>query len=67
MHTELDLDYITAVVGGTVTIETIYGHHDLKIESGTQSGTEIRVFNLGLKSQFSKRLGDHVLTVLFRS
>jgi len=33
------------------------------IPPGTQSGAEIRLFNLGMKSPYSKRMGDQVIFV----
>lgn len=51
---------MTATLGGMVKIKTVYGMHDVKIEPGTQSGQEIRLFNLGLTSQYSRRKGDQV-------
>lgn len=41
-------------------IETVHGLKEIAIEAGTQSGSEIRIFNAGLRSQFSKRMGDQV-------
>ena len=57
---------MTAVCGGVTSIETVYGMKEVTIKPGTQSGVDVRLFNLGLKSPYSKRLGDHVLYVLFR-
>lgn len=28
---------------------------------GTQSGQELRIFNYGIKSPYSKQVGDHVI------
>jgi len=32
----------------------------IKIPPGTQSGHEMRLFNYGIKSAYSSRVGDHV-------
>lgn len=66
VHMDYELDYFTAAVGGTVSVETVYGIKNVAIEPGTQSGSEIRLFNLGLKSPFSKRYGDQVQHSIFR-
>lgn len=59
---EAQVDYITAILGGKIKIKTVYGVKEINIEAGTQSGKEIRLFNLGLTSQYSKQKGDHVIT-----
>ena len=61
VHSEHELDYVTAVFGGKTLVETVYGMKEIQIKAGTQSGEEFRLFNNGLKSPYSKRLGDHVL------
>ena len=66
VHMDYELDYFTAAVGGTVSVETVYGLKAIEIQPGTQSGSEIRLFNLGLKSPFSKRFGDQVRLSLCR-
>jgi molecular chaperone DnaJ len=60
VHCDLDLDFVTAACGGSVTIDTVHGPKEVAIEAGTQSGSELRIFNAGLKSPFSKRMGDQV-------
>ncbi len=32
----------------------------ITIPAGTQSGHELRLFNYGIKSPYSKQVGDHV-------
>ncbi len=54
------MDYVTAACGGIALVETVHGLQEIKIPPGTQSGTEIRIFNSGLKSPYSKRMGDQV-------
>lgn len=58
--TEFELDCIIATCGGTVKVETVHGTKEINIEAGTQSGSQIRIFNGGLKSPFSNRMGDQV-------
>jgi molecular chaperone DnaJ len=65
IHSEYELDFLTATFGGVAHIETVHGSREVAIEAGTQSGTEIRIFNVGLKSPFSKRMGDQVFMDLF--
>ncbi len=60
VHSEIELEYLTAVFGGEIEIETVQGTKKIAIPAGTQSGHELRLFNYGIKSVFSKRVGDHV-------
>jgi DnaJ-class molecular chaperone len=54
------LDFVTATCGGKVNVDTIHGPIEVTIDAGTQSGCELRIFNAGLKSPYSKRMGDQV-------
>lgn len=63
VHSDFELDFITATCGGVVNIETVHGHKAITIAAGTQSGSELRIFNAGLKSPYSKRLGDHIIKI----
>ena len=60
------MDFVTAACGGKVRVETVQGVREVGIDAGTQSGSELRLFNAGLKSPYSKRMGDHVTFLLFR-
>lgn len=66
VHAELDLDFVTAACGGKICIDTVHGPKEVTIDAGTQSGSELRIFNAGLKSPFSKRMGDQVRLQLRR-
>ena len=39
IHTEVELDCITATCGGTIMVETVHGMKEVRIEGGTQSGS----------------------------
>lgn len=54
--TEIDIDPITAMLGGTVKAASPYGLIDVKIEAGIKSGTRIIVKNQGIKNK--DRTGD---------
>lgn len=66
VHSEIELEYLTAVFGGDIHIDTVQGMKKISIPPGTQSGHEMRLFNYGIKSAFSNRVGDHVIYFLFR-
>jgi curved DNA-binding protein len=48
LKTELTIDLYTAVLGGSATIETLYGAVKLKIKPLTQNGTVVRIKGKGL-------------------
>lgn len=60
VYSHLDLDFLTATFGGSIRVDTLHGEREVEIAPGTQSGTELRLFNAGLQSPFSKRMGDQV-------
>lgn len=63
IHMDYELDFVTATCGGIANIETVHGLREVKIEAGTQSGSELRLFNAGLKSPYSKRMGDQIVKI----
>jgi len=47
LYTTADLDLYTAVLGGEITINTFDGKVKLKVNSGTQNGSKIKLKNKG--------------------
>ncbi|HYH16204.1 MAG TPA: J domain-containing protein [Flavisolibacter sp.] len=47
LHTTVDLDLYTAVLGGEVTMSTLSGKLKLKVPPGTQNGTKVRLKGKG--------------------
>lgn len=50
VYTEVQVPFTTAVFGGEIMIQTIYGNVVCKIKEGTQSGTKIRLKGKGIVS-----------------
>ncbi|GIV10348.1 MAG: chaperone protein DnaJ [Fimbriimonadales bacterium] len=48
LHTEVDIDYLTAILGGEVDAPTPHGVVKMKVPPGTQSGTRFRLAGKGL-------------------
>jgi len=48
LYTEVDIDYLTAILGGEVQVETPHGAVKMRIPAGTQSGTRFRLAGKGL-------------------
>ncbi len=61
---EEEIPFSKAVLGGTIEVDTVYGDSvKLKIRSGTESGTMIRLRSKGVKSPRSNRRGDQYVQV----
>ncbi len=48
LYTEVDIDYLTAILGGEVSAPTPHGAVQMKVPPGTQSGTRFRLAGKGL-------------------
>ncbi len=48
LYTEVDIDYLTAILGGEVEVPTPHGIVKMKVPPGTQSGTRFRLAGKGL-------------------
>ena len=65
LYNTVSIPFITAVLGGDVTVQTIYGNVRCNIKPGTQSGTKIRLKGKGMPSLRSQSLmGDHYVTLV---
>ncbi|MBU1141893.1 MAG: molecular chaperone DnaJ [Firmicutes bacterium] len=60
---EIPITITQAVLGATVEIPTIYGDVDLKIPSGIEHGTILRMREKGIQNVRSKRKGDQQVIV----
>ncbi|MBT8132434.1 MAG: molecular chaperone DnaJ [Gammaproteobacteria bacterium] len=58
LHSEVPLNYATAVLGGNVEVPTLEGQVALKIPSGTQSGKVFRLRGKGVKPVRGHAQGD---------
>lgn len=47
LHTEIDLDVYTAVLGGEITVDTFDGKAKLKVKPETQNGTKVKLKGKG--------------------
>lgn len=64
VYTTVSIPFTTAVLGGEVTIHTIYGNVVCKIKPGTQPDTKIRLRGKGIVSMgHPKTHGDQYTTV----
>lgn len=66
VHSELEVSFPQAVLGSTVTIETLDGEESLEIPPGTPHGRQLRLRGKGIQRLNGGGRGDHVVSVLLR-
>jgi len=60
---DISISIAQAVLGDTVTVETVHGPVHLKIPAGTESGRIIKLKGKGMPQVQSDRTGDHLVRV----
>lgn len=60
---DLVISYPDAVLGAEVMVPTLYGTEKVKIEAGSQPGSEIRLRDKGIPFINSKRKGDQIVVL----
>ncbi len=63
VYVENDISYTKAVLGGTITTETIDGSVEVRIPEGTESGQLIRLSGKGIPEVNGRGRGDHYVRV----
>ena len=64
IYTKVSIPFITAVLGGDVTVKTIYGNVRCSIKPGTQSGSKLRLRGKGIVSMKNSAVhGDQYTTI----
>lgn len=61
IHTEIQIPFTQAILGGTVSIPTIWGNIEIKIRPGTQPGTILRLSGQGAPKLHSSAKGDQYI------
>ncbi len=63
VRSNVDVSFIDATLGTTVTVATLAGDRTLEIPSGTQPSTEFRFEKRGFPQLGGSQRGDHIVTV----
>lgn len=63
IHLEIPISAIDATIGTSIEVPTIYGDVTVKVPSGTQEGTKLRLKDKGVKDLRTGKLGDQYCTV----
>ena len=61
--TEKEITFSQAALGTTSDIETVYGDVTIRIPSGTQPGTQVRLRGKGVKRPSGRGQGDHYVII----
>ncbi len=67
LHLRQDIGFSTAALGGSIQVETLTGTAELKIPSGTQSGSVFRLRGKGLASPRTGGIGDQFVEVIVKT
>jgi molecular chaperone DnaJ len=60
---EIEIDMVTAALGGEIEVETITGPVTIKVPEGTQNGKILKVSGKGMPLVGSDRHGDHIVAI----
>lgn len=64
LHTSIDIDLYTAILGGETTVDTFDGKAKVTIKPGTQNGTKIRLKGKGFPVyKKEEEFGDLIITM----
>jgi len=63
IHSEVNLSFVQAVLGGAIKVPGIHDDHVLQIPPGTQSHQRFRLIGKGIKRLHSPGTGDHYVHV----
>ena len=63
LYAELEISYLTAILGGEMEVETLRGKKSLQIPKGVQYGEQVKMPGDGLPSLRGARMGDLIYLV----
>ena len=59
IYSSIDINFVDAILGGKVKVNTVHGEHYITISECTQPGTVFRLKGRGVKVFGSNIIGDH--------
>ena len=63
LHTELPISFVTAALGGEITVPTLEGETRITLPEGTQTGKTFRLRGKGIRNLRTKEPGDLYLHI----
>lgn len=60
----MKIDFVKAIIGGEIEIDTIHGPVIINIPQGTQPGEIKKITGKGIKNDSNGQLGNHYVTIL---
>jgi molecular chaperone DnaJ len=67
LYCDMPISFVTATLGGELEVPTLEGKASLKIPEGTQTGTQFRLRNKGIKSVRGGAVGDLMCRVILET
>ncbi len=64
LYTEVHVPFYTAILGGTMEIETLSGKKEVGVEKGSQTGTKLILTNEGMPAFRGRGRGDLVVSII---
>ncbi len=64
IHCEMPISFITAALGGEITVPTLNGSEKVKIPPGTQSGKVLKLRGKGIPHLHRSGRGDQLITIV---
>jgi len=64
IYSKKTIHAIQAIMGDKIMIKTVHGETELIIPSGTQSGSTIKLRNMGVPKVGSSSKGDHIVKII---
>jgi DnaJ-class molecular chaperone len=61
---DVNISLQDALLGGSVTVQTIHGAVEMKVPPGCQSGEMKRLKGKGIQSQHQSKVGDHLVRLV---
>lgn len=63
LYCEIPVSFVTAALGGTVSVPTVSGSVELKVPAGTQNDDKLRMRGRGLPFLRGRGRGDQIVTI----
>ena len=61
---EIPVSFLTVVLGGSITVRTLDGEHEIKVSAGTQPGQVIKLRGKGIPHLHGGGRGDHLVQIV---
>lgn len=64
IYSVVKMSFVTACIGGSISVETVQGLQSMKVTPGMQSGSTLRLKNLGVPASTTGPAGHHFVQLI---